>query len=46
MKTNIKNWSGAAKAWLAVGSLAALGLTLMAVSEFPSLRREWRMMRM
>ncbi len=46
MKTDIKNWSAAAKAWLVVGSLAALGLTLLTMREFPSMRREWRIMRM
>jgi hypothetical protein len=46
MKTPVKNWNCAAKAWLAVGSLVGLGLALMAIMEFPSMRREWRIMRM
>jgi hypothetical protein len=46
MKNAVKNYSCAAKAWLAVGGLAALGLTLIAVSELPSILREWKIMRM
>jgi hypothetical protein len=36
----------AATAWLALGGLVALGLTIMIVRELPAMRREWRMMRM
>src|SRR5689334_2628247 len=32
-------------AWLAVGGLLGLGLTLLVIRELPSLRRELRMMR-
>jgi hypothetical protein len=34
-----------AKAWLAVG-LLAVGFVVLMVREVPSMRREWRLMRM
>ncbi len=33
-------------AWVALGGLLALGLTFIVVQEFPSMRREARLMRM
>jgi hypothetical protein len=38
--------SKASKAWVAFGCLAAFGLAIMIVRELPSMRREWRLMRM
>jgi hypothetical protein len=36
----------ARNAWIAFGSLLALALVAMTVRELPSMRREWRLMRM
>ena len=44
MKT--KNCSLAAKAWLAVGGLMALGLAALFIRELPAMRRELKLMRM
>ncbi|HWH71325.1 MAG TPA: hypothetical protein VNT26_18215 [Candidatus Sulfotelmatobacter sp.] len=38
--------SSARTAWLALAGLVALGITVLMVSEFPSMRRELRIMRM
>ncbi len=46
MKIKGGEWGPAAKAWMAVGGLLALGLTLVFVRELPSMRRELRLMRM
>jgi hypothetical protein len=44
MKQSTKNT--AAFAWLALGGLLALGFSLLIAREMPSIRREWRLMRM
>jgi hypothetical protein len=46
MKAKENCCSPAAKAWLAVGGLVALGLALLFVREMPSMRREFRIMSM
>jgi len=46
MKNFGKARNPAATAWLAVGGLLALGLTILFFQELPSLRRELRIMRM
>lgn len=38
--------TGASKAWVALGCLVALGLTVLFVREIPAVRRELRLMRM
>lgn len=40
MKANGKQCSAAAKAWWALGGLVVVGLTIMFINEYPSLRRE------
>ena len=37
---------GSRAAWIALGSLLALGLTMLVVKEIPAMRREFRLMRM
>ncbi len=44
--TSIGGKNLAQKAWLAVGGLLALGATVMIIREFPSMRRELRLMSM
>ncbi len=44
MKNSTKNT--AALAWIALGGLLALAFTVLAVSEYPSMRREAQLMRM
>jgi hypothetical protein len=41
-----RNSRSASKAWLAFGSLVALGITILVVKELPAMRREWRIMKM
>lgn len=38
--------NAARNAWIAFGSLLALGLLVMTVREMPSMRREFRLLRM
>jgi len=46
MKSECKECSAAAKAWMAVGGLLTLGLVVLFVRELPSIRRELKIMRM
>lgn len=41
-----RNSSPAAKAWMALGGLVALGFAFLVVREAPSMRRELRILRM
>ena len=38
--------NAATKAWIAVGGLALLGFAMVVIRELPSMRREWRLIRM
>jgi len=46
MKNTEKRRTVASTAWLAVGGLLALGLTILFIQEMPSIRRELNIMRM
>jgi hypothetical protein len=46
MEKSFRKENGSKNAWIAFGSLVALGLLVLTVREMPSMRRELRLMRM
>jgi len=46
LRKTVEKETTSRNAWLAVGSLVALGVLYLTVRELPSIRRELRLMRM
>jgi hypothetical protein len=46
MKTPLRHWGTAEKAWVITGGLLGLFVGFMIIRELPSMRREMRLMRM